>query len=415
MSKLDRPLNLCAAFPPALGISVGPGAAPTVEAPPAAEPFVFVRRLVKGLNLDLGIVVALLVATYASWPLLTRPGLPTFNDGEQHVYRTVELLANWQAGVPYARWAPDVYHGYGSPVFNYYAPLTYYLAGAYAWLGGGPVAGVKFVMVLAAYLGAAGMYVLVRRLWGGPAGLAAAAVFSLSPYLVYIDPVARCDAPELLALAIVPWLLWAFRRVLLEGGVFNQAFAAVALAGLIFSHNLAALIFFGWLLGWLLVTWLEARPGQPRLSLQEAAQRVLPSLSIGVGLAACLWLPAVLERNAVRLADATVGYLDFRRAFVPWNVLLRPASVIVTPELQLGVPQWIVAVLGSLSLFWVRERRLLVAWLALSIALMVGLMLPAALPVWDQMPLLAFLQFPWRLLAPAMVVCALLAGAVVNG
>ena len=374
----------------------------------------FVRRTASHFRIDPGLVVALLLATYAMWPLLTRPGLPTFNDGEQHVYRTLEVMANWQAGVPYARWAPDVYHGFGSAVFNYYSPLIYYLAGAYAWLGGGPVAGVKFVMILAAYLGAAGMYVLVRGLWGSPAGLAGAAVFSLSPYLVYIDPVARCDVSELLALAIVPWLLWAFRRVLLDGGAPHQAFAAAALAALVFAHNLVALVFFAWLLGWLAVIWLDARREETGVSLAQVVRRALPPIMVGVGLAACLWLPAVLERNAVRLSDATVGYLDFRRAFVPWEVLFRPASVIVTPELQLGVPEWVVAVLGMLSLFFVRERRTLVAWLALSIVLMIGLMLPAALPVWETVPLLSFLQFPWRLLAPAMVVCALLAGALIN-
>ena len=361
-------------------------------------------------KIDPGIIVVLAVATYAAWPFLTRPSLPTFTDGEQHVYRTIEIMSAWQAGVFYARWAPDVYHGFGSPVFNFYSPLTYYLAAAYGWVWGGPVAGVKFVMVFSAYLGAVGMYGFGRSLWGTPAGLVSATVFSLSPYIVYLDPVSRGDAPEALALAIVPWMLWAFTRVFRTGGVLNQGLAAVALASLIFSHNLIAILFFGWLLIWLLALWVETRGSRASELPLRAAWHVLVAIVLGLGLAACLWLPAVVERNAVRLNDATVGYLDFRRMFVPLAVLLRPATVNY-PDWQMGAPQWGLAAMGVLSPFFVRARRSWVVFLVLAEVSTVALTLPVTRPLWERWPLMAFLQFPWRLLGPAAVTTALLAGA----
>src|SRR5688572_7296889 len=101
-------------------------------------------------RLDWGLAVALLIAVVAAWPLLTRASLPTLTDAHHHVHRTYEILSAWRAGIAYLRWAPDFFYGYGYPVFNYYAPLTYYLAAAYGLLFG-PVAGVKFVLVASAF------------------------------------------------------------------------------------------------------------------------------------------------------------------------------------------------------------------------------------------------------------------------
>src|SRR5579859_6888000 len=105
---------------------------------------------------DAGLVVAALIGLLAAWPFLTRPGLPTLTDAQHHAYRTFALIAAWRQGLPYLRWAPDFFYGFGYPVFNYYAPLTYRLGGDYggAWR---PVAAVEFVVVLSAVIGTDGL------------------------------------------------------------------------------------------------------------------------------------------------------------------------------------------------------------------------------------------------------------------
>ena len=75
---------------------------------------------------DLGLAAALAVALVAAWPFLARPSLPQFTDAEMHVYRAGEILFSLRQGVLWPRWAPDFYYGYGYPIFNYYASLTYY-------------------------------------------------------------------------------------------------------------------------------------------------------------------------------------------------------------------------------------------------------------------------------------------------
>src|SRR4026207_1653260 len=89
------------------------------------------KKLIQSLPRDPGLLVAALIATLAAWPLLSRARLPVFTDAELHVYRTYEIISAWRAGVFYLRWAPDLFYGFGYPVFHYYAPPSYYLAAAH--------------------------------------------------------------------------------------------------------------------------------------------------------------------------------------------------------------------------------------------------------------------------------------------
>ncbi|MBF8285610.1 MAG: rane protein of unknown function, partial [Anaerolineales bacterium] len=219
-------------------------------------------------RIDPGLVVALLTATFAAWPLLTRPGLPTNTDADLHIYRTQQIMAAWEHRVLYPRWAPDFAFG----------------------------------------LGAAGMYLFVRDHWNSVAGVVGAAAFALAPYTVYIDPHARGAAPETLALAFGPMTLWAFARLRRAASPGNIGLAALTLAALILSHNLMSFVLTG-----LLVAWLAWEAVYAHI-VSDAGHRpmwgtVWPSgaaLLLGVCLAAFVWLPAILERNAVQ----------FQRAFV---------------------------------------------------------------------------------------------------
>ena len=79
----------------------------------------FLKARIHHIDRGLWLVVAL--ALVAAGPFLTRPGLPRQTDAELHVYRAAELGRTLRAGAVYPRWAPDLYLGYGYPIFNYYA------------------------------------------------------------------------------------------------------------------------------------------------------------------------------------------------------------------------------------------------------------------------------------------------------
>lgn len=402
----------------------------------------FGLRVNRFTQFDLGLLVVLLLATLSAWPFLIRTSLPGFTDAEQHAFRTYEIMAAWQAGVPYLRWAPDLFYGYGYPVFHYYAPLSYYLGAGYGWLCCGPatgaIAGVKFVLVISAYLGALGMYLFVRDRWGGVAGVVSAAAFAFAPYIVYIDPHARGDAPETLALAFAPLMFWAFTRLRRTASPGDAVVAALMLAALILSHNLMALIFFGLLLAWL--AWEifvvphegrvpsqaeapneEVRPAPTRSASWKIMGMLVLAVTLGLLLSALMWLPAVLERDAVQFRNVASGtYFDFRRYFLSVRELFSPALIfdLGATEMRfhynLGLAQWILGGLGLVTIFVVRLRRLSALFFALWAVLFIYFMLPASQLVWEAIPPLAYLQFPTRLLGPSAVMLAILAGASVS-
>jgi len=376
-------------------------------------------------RIDPGLGVALLLATFAAWPFLTRLSLPTNTDADLHIYRTQQIMAAWEHHVLYPRWAQDLAFGFGYPVFNYYAPLTYYLGAAYGRFFGGPVAGVKFVLVTSAYLGAAGMYLFVRDHWNSVAGVVSAAAFVLAPYTVYIDPQARGAAPETLALAFGPLVLWAFARLRRAASPGNVGLAALTLAALILSHNLMSFILTGLLVAWLAWEAVHA------YVVSDTGHRpmwvtVWPSgvaLLLGVCLAAFVWLPAILERSAVQFQRA---FVDVSRPgaalqFVGARELLAPASPADLGNLpvsgwkfRLGMQQWLLGGLGALTIFRARAHRSAVLFFAAATLALMGLVLPISAALWKAIPLLTYLQLPWRLLGPAAMALGVLAGAAVN-
>jgi hypothetical protein len=382
-----------------------------------AEPAARVGRL------DLGVAVALAVALAAAWPFLTRPGLPQFTDAEMHVYRAGEVLDSVRQGIWWPRWAPDFYYGYGYPVFNYYSPLTYHLAAYYALLTQTDVvAGTKAVFVGAILLGTLGLWGFVRGRWGGPAAVVACAAYALSPYLLYIDPHARGDAPEAFALGLAPLTFWAFDRLHQGARPGAAAVAALGLAGIILSHPLMALVFCAWAAAW--AAWIgivvpaaraeagEARPQWRRLGLPALAA------ALALGLSALYWLPVLQERGAVQLGNvAGPGYFDFRRYFLSIAELVALPAVMdlgaTEPafHFSLGWPQVLLALLGALTAFDRRLRRVDLLFFTLSLLGLIYLMTRASLQFWELVPQMRYFQFPSRFLGPAALAAAVLAGA----
>src|SRR5574341_2431992 len=376
-------------------------------------------------RIDPGLGVALLLATFAAWPFLTRVSLPTNTDADLHIYRTQQIMAAWEHRLLYPRWAPDFAFGFGYPVFNYYAPLTYYLGAAYGRFFGGPVAGVKFVLVMSAYVGAAGMYLFGRDHWNSVAGVVSAAAFALAPYTIYIDTQARGAAPETLALAFGPLALWAFARLRRAASPGNVGLAALTLTALILSHNLMSFVLTGVLLAWLAWEAVSAHVVSDK-DHRPVWRTVWPpgaALLLGLCLAAFMWLPAVLERSAVQFQRA---FVDVSRPgaalqFVGARELLAPASAADLENLpvpgwkfRLGLPQWLLGGLGTLTIFRARAYRSTGLFFAAATLALTGLVLPVSAALWKAVPLLTYLQLPWRLLGPAAMALGVLAGAAIS-
>ncbi|MBZ0281330.1 MAG: hypothetical protein K8L97_11365, partial [Anaerolineae bacterium] len=325
------------------------------------------QKLLK--QLDPGLLITLALCSFALWPLLYRPGLPNGDDVLYHVFRASEMDRTWAHGVLMPRWAETFYTGYGAPVFHYYASLTYYLTSILARLGLDAVNGMRALIALGTWMGAAGMYGFTRAYAGKAGGVIAALCYAYSPYILYTEPYSRGAYPEMMAFALFPLVMWSFSRLLRRGGIKAFTLSAVGLGALIITHNLMALVLTGLLAAWVVSYQLSVISFQLKAKSQALTANNqhfrkglfgLLAVGVGVGLAAYFWLPVVREGNAAHLNNLTgfagVSELDYRRFFVPLNHLLAhspraDAGALngLEHQLNLGVAQWVAAGIGVLS------------------------------------------------------------------
>jgi hypothetical protein len=360
-------------------------------------------------------LVLLAVALPAIHPALSGH-LPRADDVLDHLYRLAGLDHAVRLGDLWPRYSPEFMYGYGAPVFNYYSPLSLYPAEILHLIGMPLVRAYMASIVLYTLFGAAGMY-LLGRAWGGPVvGLGAAVAYTYAPYTI-INWIRRGALAEVAALTMLIWALWAFRRVARRGGRGDAALAAVFFAGLILAHNISAMIGAGLLILYAGLLWWTS-PDPPR-----AFWRLLAAGGLGVGLAAFFWLPAIAETRYVPITKAsyTGGFLDVSAYVQPLRALFSPPQTSDLTQWNLdapypvGWPQFLLGLLGASLIVRARRTEMdLASWLALAgpvILILIGLMTPAATWLWTHLPLMAYVQFPWRLLGPLNVLLGVLAGA----
>ena len=379
------------------------------------------RLLNRLRRIDPGFAVVLLLSLVAIWPLVARASLPQETDTELHVFRLMELSYLVRSGEFYPRWAPDFYHGYGYPIFNYYAPLTYYIGLIVDLMPKlGPVAGIKFVLILGFWLGALGLYGFVRDNWGRVGGYVAAAVFMYAPYIQYVDPHVRGAVPESFSFGVFPLALWCVDRFWREQTWWRWVTAVFTVAAVILTHNLMALLFFGLLAAWVAWRVAELWLAEGKTAALRKVRGVGGILLLGLGMAAFFWLPVILERNAVTL-NTLIGNndnYDFRTHFLSLRELFAFSGRIdwgaTEPvfRFNLGVAQWL---LGGVGLVLLLRRCMTQAghllFFAVAFAALVFMQLPQSKFLWEATPILPFFQFPWRLLGGTVVMLAVLAGA----
>jgi hypothetical protein len=168
----------------------------------------------------------------------------------------------------------------------------------------------------------------------------------------------------------------------------------------------------------------SARPSAPvRVHLRPALWTGV-AFALGIGLALIFWLPALAERRFVQEASWLRGTYDYARHFVYPSQLLSAfwgfGFSVPGPgdgmSFGLGLIPWIVAGVAAAAAVGLarpvlQARRAEALFLVLASLIALFAMTPAAAPAWAAFPLLASIQFPWRLLAVTTIALALLTGA----
>ena len=222
------------------------------------------------------------------------------------------------------------------------------------------------------------MFLWVRDVFGPLAGLVSAVAYMAAPYLL-VDALIRGNQPESMGLALLPLAAWSGRRFLRDGKAWSFVVASLSLALLALSHNISILLFAPLLSVYLLAVGLWRRLGWRTLGM-----RVGLIMGLGLGLAVFYSGPALLELDQTTISQS-VG---------PAN----PASLNPPLSIRLGLAPAVLALLGLVCLIWVRagERRGHIVLMGLGAIAMLFMALTISRPIWEGLPLIEFVQFPWH-------------------
>jgi hypothetical protein len=313
----------------------------------------------------------------------------------------LEFDRNISHGILSPRWAPDFINGNGSPNFVFAARGFYYLVEFWHLLGVSPVTAVNLAVIVLILAAAVAAYLLGSLYFGPAGGWLAAAAYLYAPYFG-VDLYVRSALAEMSAFPFYALTCYGFGAYARRRRMVYLLVGAASYGVLFFCHFAAVLLFTPLLLAFLAFTaWREK-------SWAILARQSLAVLA-GVALGASSWLPALAEKQFVRLEEAVSGALQYTQHFVSPAMLFQPGADSQGLRFELG---W--GHLALIAIAWVllsrresKDRDWLRFFTPAAIILCL-LMFPGSVWAWDRMPLIRFVQFPFRLLAPITLCLAML-------
>lgn len=328
-------------------------------------------------------------------------GIPSGHDFEFHFHSWLDVADDWRSGLMYPHWAALEHYDYGEARFIFYPPLSWSLGTALGLVLPWKLVPAAYIWV-ALTLSGGSMFLLARQWFSRADALFAAAFYAANPYhlvIVYW----RSDFAELLAAAYLPLLLLYVLRSEERRVRVIAPLSLILAAGWLTNIPSAVMMNYS---AALLLLWIAARNRSFRVLGYGAA-----SVALGAALAAVYLLPAWHQQSWVNLDQVLSPGVrpqdNFLFVLTPdpdHNHFNRLVSVIAV---------WEIAILGTAFFLGRRQRRdtlwwPLVIWSGVISILMIGF----TLPLWQHLPKLRFVQFPWRWLLCLNVALAL---AVVLG
>jgi hypothetical protein len=355
----------------------------------------------------IALLFVVIAAIPAIWPL-TQFRFSSTHDGTYHLLRLVEFNRLFRQGEWFPGWFPDFASGYGYPLLSYYPPFSYYPAEFLHLLGFGFVDATKAALGLAIVLSGIGAYLLGRDVFDSRlAGALTAVAFMVAPYHL-IDTYVRAILSESWAFPFLPLSLWSLRRSAL-GSRAHVGLAALWLACLTTAHNVIALFFMPVALTFALgVVVFDASNRRSALLSAGAA------FALGLLVSSAYWLPALAENGFVSTTNFNTAEYRPERNLNGWDELIATEALheYAQSPFRFGLVQVSVAVLGLAALPWAGKRRWILLFAA-GVTVLFGLLLTEAMAwVWSRVPLIAYVQFPTRLLSIASIGTAVLAGGL---
>jgi hypothetical protein len=361
-------------------------------------------------------------------------GFPFGHDASYQLVWANAFFRQIATGELYPRWLVDVGRdlgspALGSPAFFFYPPLPFFASSAFGTLSLDPSRQLLAGAILSVCIGVVGAFLWLRnRFEPGPAAIGAA-LYLLMPYHLVVDFATRNAYAELWGIAWMPWVLISV-DVATHSGQRALCLGALTTGLLLLSHPPTSVTFVPLTLAYSgYVAWEARRAGPILVSIA--------SWCLGAGLAAVYVLPALTQGGLVQQESM---FTDPRFYYGNWLLfhpelsadrhpmsLLQYLHALYAPKahgLQSFKP-FIAAVttfqavtcwlgVGAIRLLEPGNKASAQLRLALVFAVVASsyffLNFQASDFLWKTLPLLARIQFPYRLNSE-LLVCTAMIGA----
>lgn len=335
---------------------------------------------------------------------LFHTGFFTIHDDEQiaRLYDLHQAILN--GNIP-PRIAPNLGYGYGYPFFNFYPPFAYYVGEFFHFFGFGYILSTKLMVASGFFLSAFFMYLLSREIFGKWEAMVSSTAYVFIPYHA-VDVYVRGAFAEFYAFVFLPLIFWSLIMIQRKQKVRYVIFGSLGVAGLILSHNLVAFMSTPFIAIWLLYN----------ISVSKNKQKFLLSTAtlflVGFGLSAYFFLPSYVERGYTLVNILTSELADYKLHFVcthqlwdsPWGYGGSIPGCYDGISFEIGKIQLLLSIVaGILAIASILKKKnkeqskvILISLVLLGAASF--LMIKYSKPVWDAIPPLWYVQFPWRFL-----------------
>lgn len=343
------------------------------------------------------VILILIFLIIPSSAALFKPGFFGASD-DMHIAWLSQLDKTIQMGKIPPRYVPDLSYGFGYPLFNFIFPLPYYLAEVVHINGVSLVDSIKFVFAFSLFASGLTMYILVKHISNDVTAMAAAVLYVYTPYRA-TDIYIRGALGESLSFVFLPLIVYSIIRLSKEleikRSLLWMAIGGLAISGLILTHNIVSYMFIplAFVLGLLLMS----------KNILKLALLFITGLLGSI----YFWLPALIDSKLMKY-ETVFNFVDhfptIKQLIIPyWGYGASVAGPFDGMSFFIGEINILITFVALILIFsrLVRNSFLwkrIVLWTIFVIFTSIFMMNFRSTIVWDNLPLIAYFQFPWRFL-----------------
>jgi hypothetical protein len=345
-------------------------------------------------------------AVAVTHPLLVH-GASCGHDFDFHLQSWLAVAADWRGGLWHPSWIAGANYGAGEPRFVFYPPASWLLGAALGVVLPWAYVPAAFTW-LALFLAGCTARHAARHSMPANAATLAGCLYLANPYLLFTG-FERTAYGELLAAAWIPLvLLYAVR------GIRSWKALAACIAALWLTNAPAAVM------GCYLAVFCALIPSRLEPREWRDALRLLwirlwtgiLAVVLGTAIAAFYVYPAWYEQRWVQIARANASGMRVQDSFLFGHTGEPFHDQVLHTASSLAMAILTAAAVGAALSFFRRTgapaaSRLRLTLLGISAAIFF-LLLPVSAPLWNHLPQMHFLQFPWRWLLVAGLAASLL-------